>query len=468
MKKALPLLSFLCGFYLMNAQPITNGGFENWTLSNLYEEPAVFFTTNSWAYQATGVGNVVKSMPSYHGNFAVDLNTVQSATDTVFGGLFLGRPGSGGINGGSPFIGQPDSVSAYVKYTIQPNDTAFFIIAFKNNGSIIGMVFKSFTGSQLTYNRVCMATGLPVSPAPDTIVAIFTSSKLDGSKMPGSRLTLDSISMIGSIQQFPNPSFENWASVSTEEPDNWTSINFASLNGTPSATKTTTSYNGTYALRLEAIQVGGNQTLGFITNGYFGQNGPTGGMQVNANPQKITGYYMYFPSGNDTALAAAMSYYNGNIIDSSMIKLAAQSVYTYFEVPLSYNGWPLVDTLNISFSSRNMLDTITNGLGSVLFLDNISIIYYPVGITENMNSFLGQVYPNPVTGDALIVFRGETTDSHRIEIYDATGKLVQLNGNISGNSCRISKQDLADGIYYYRASNEKSGKLLAGGKFEVR
>lgn len=467
MKKALFLLSFLSGIGLTMAQPVTNGGFENWTITNLYENPSGFFTTNSWAYQATGNGNVVKGMPAYHANFAIDLNTVQSATDTIFGGLFLGMPGSGGITGGSPYVGKPDSVSAYVKYNIQPNDTAFFIVAFKNNGSIIGMSFKTFTGSQLSYGRICLATGLPVSPLPDTIVAIFSSSKLDGPKMPGSRLTIDSITMIGGIQSFPNPSFENWVSVSTEEPDNWTSINFASLSGTPSATKTTSAYSGTYALRLETIQVGGNQNLGFVTNGIFGQNGPTGGMPVFANPQKITGYYKYFPVGPDTALAAGMCYYNGNIIDSSMIKLTAQNAYTYFEVPLSYNGWPLVDTLNISFSSKNMFDTLNSGLGSVLFLDNINVVYYPTGIKENPATNSATVYPNPFNNEAIIMFN-EASELYKLEVYTGDGKLAAVYKHITGPSFVLKKEEFGTGIYLYRLSGEKSGKLIAKGKFEAR
>ena len=136
------------------AQQISNGGFENWTVNTLYEEPDSFLSTNSWVYTSNGSGNVTKSTSAYHGLYAAQLTTVQTPSDTMFGGLFIGSPGNQDVNGGIPYTGQPDSISVYVKYNIQPNDTAFFIVAFKNSGNMISMAVKTFIGTQLTYKRI--------------------------------------------------------------------------------------------------------------------------------------------------------------------------------------------------------------------------------------------------------------------------------------------------------------------------
>lgn len=449
------------------AQQISNGGFENWTVNTLYEEPDSFLSTNSWAYMSSGTGNVTKSLSSFHGLYAAQLTTVLTPNDTMFGGLFIGSPGNQGVNGGIPYTGQPDSISVYVKYNIQPNDTAFFIVAFKNSGNMISMAVKTFIGTQLTYKRISIATNLPVSPIPDSLVAIISSSNLDPPRMPGSTLTLDSITMIGTNQPFPNPSFENWTPKTSEEPDNWTTINFGVAPSNPlSATKSTNVYNGTYAIRIETINTVWGQQMGFITNGYFGQNGPSGGMPVFANPQKITGYYMYFPIGPDTALASGQLYSNSIVIDSNMIKLTAKNTYTYFEIPFQYNGWPVADTLNIAFSSKNMFDTINNGLGSVLYVDDLNILYNPVGIFSQENSVVQSVYPNPFSNQAVIIFKNENS-SYTIELYDEMGKLARKYEDVKSNSLVISKDKLKNGIYHFKIVDRKNDNISGSGKIIV-
>lgn len=451
------------------AQQISNGDFENWTVNILYEEPDSFLSTNSWVYMSNGNGNVTKTTSAYHGSYAAQLSTVQTSSDTMFGGLFIGTPGNQIINGGIPYTGQPDSVSVYIKYYIQPNDTAFFIVAFKNGGSIISMALQTFTGTQSAYKRISIPTNLPISPVPDSLVAIISSSNLDPPRFPGSTLTIDSITMIGTTQAFPNPSFEIWTPKSIEDPDNWTTINFgAQPNGPLSATKSTSAYSGTYALRLETVNTVWGQQMGYITNGYLGQNGPAGGMQVFSNPSKITGYYKYFPVGSDTALGGAFSYINSSVIDSNFIFLTAQNNYTYFEIPLTYTGWPYVDTLNIIFTSSNMLDSAFVGLGSVLFLDSLNILYNPVSVNSIDNYFSHSVYPNPFSNTAIISLSNYNGNICDFVLYDILGNEVMKKENISSNNILIDRSNLPSGIYNYRITQHSTSSIIVTGKLAVK
>lgn len=451
------------------AQQIANGNFENWTINTLYEEPDSFLSTNSWLYMSTGNGNVAKTTSAYHGSYAVQLTTVQTSTDTMFGGLFIGSPGNQTIDGGIPYTGQPDSISVYVKYNIQPNDTGFFIVAFKNGGSIISMAVQTFTGVQSTYMRIAVPTNLPVSPVPDSLVAIISSSNLDPPRFPGSTLTLDSVTMIGTTQQFPNPSFENWTPKIIEDPDNWTTINFGAMpNGPLSATKSTSAYSGIYALRLETVNTVWGQQMGYVTNGYLGQNGPAGGMQVFANPGKITGYYKYFPVGNDTALGGAFSYINSALVDSNFIFLTAQNTYTYFEISMNYTGWPYIDTLNIIFTSSNMMDSAFVGLGSVLFIDSLNILYNPVSVNSIDNSFSHSVFPNPFSNTAIISLPNINGNAYDFAMVDMLGNVVMTRENISTNSIMIDRNNLPSGIYNYRIILHSTSNTIASGKLSVK
>ncbi len=461
------LFAFLFSSILfsLNAQQIPNGNFENWTTDTLFEDPSGYLATNSWTYTIVQGGNVKKVSPASHGLYACQLTTVSNATDTMFGGLFIGTPGNQTINGGIPFTGQPDSVSVYVKYDIKPLDTAYFLIGFKKAGTIVSLAVKSFHGTQGTYKRFSVPTNLSVIP--DSLVALISCSNLDYPKIPGSTLTLDSITLIGSTQQIPNPSFENWTPFTTQEPDNWNSINYGKTT-VPSASKTTSSQNGTYALRLESIRTSWGDTTGYITNGTLGSGGPGGGMQVYSNPSKVTGYYKYFPVGNDTALAAAFSFINSGMVDNNMITFTSQSSYTYFEIPLSYNGWPFVDSVNIFFSSSNMVTNKNKGLGSVLYIDNLNILYLTTDITEQPNSFQSLAYPNPFSTSAIIVFPDLHGETYDFILYDMAGKVAMKKENVSSNSIMIDRNNLPSGIYEYRAIVHNAGDAISSGKLVIR
>jgi len=203
----------------LNAQQIINSDFENWS-QKIINEPDSFLTSNTMVN--TDSGNVIQVTDSYHGLFAAKIETVLSGNDTIQGMILIGTPGNQTINGGIPFTGTPDSISGYVKYDIQPNDTAFFIVAFKKDGIMIGQAVANFYGTQSTYKRFSIPTYLIELNPPDTMVAIITSSNLDPPQIPGSTITIDSITFLHSSQQFPNQDFENWTEVETgEDPVGW-------------------------------------------------------------------------------------------------------------------------------------------------------------------------------------------------------------------------------------------------------
>lgn len=421
-------------FLFLNAanvysQIISNSSFENWSTNVYYEDPPPFITTNMNTFMMLGTGNVTKSTDHNSGLYSARLETVLLGADTMFGGMFLGIPGPGGITGGAAMAVHPDSLSVNAKYNLQSNDTAYVLVLFKKNGITIGTGAFAFAGTQNTFLEFKTPVTWYQADTTDTIAAIITSSALDPPQFPGSILFVDDLNFTGSATPLPNGDFETWNTITSEDPDDWTTMNYASSPSDPSVSKTTDSYDGTYAAKIKNVQMFSGDIMGFITNGYFGNNGPQGGMHVLLNPEKVTGYYKYSPVGPDTALAGCFVYIQDStgaqvLVDSGMIKFSPAGNYTYFEIPFLYNGWPIADTLNISFASGNLQDSGAYvGLGSTLYIDMLGVTYYPVSLPEVSDLEKSTViYPNPSAGNFTVTFfSGEP--EYVLDVFDAKGML---------------------------------------------
>lgn len=77
-----------------------------------------------------------------------------------------------------------------------------------------------------------------------------------------------------------------------------------------------------------------------------------------------------------------------------------------------------------------------------------------VGMNElTHNSVISEVYPNPSENDMTIEF-ANTSTSHKIELYDVTGKIIS-SYNTEDAKYRISKNNLASGLYFLKVSNKQ-------------
>lgn len=468
MKKILAISAGIFYSAMVVSQPIQNSGFESWSIKNLFSEPNGFNSSNLSAYMSGGSPNVKKVADAYHGIFAAKLETIFTGTETIPGMLVIGTPGNQAIAGGIPYSGTPDSVSGYIKKNIQPGDTANLIVFFKRQGIVTGIAHARFSGIASGYQRFAV----PVSytgGTPDSIAMAISSSNMDPPYYPGSSITIDSISFIGAAQSFPNGSFESWKAINTEEPNNWATLNYISVStGQYSATKSTDSYDGTYSIHLEGVLSPSNDTVCSITNGKFRENKPSGGMDVSANPQKITGFYKYLPSGPDTGLAWVITTYYDEVkgatvkLDSSLVHLVPAAAYTFFEIPLSYKSTPVADTMSLTFSSCNIKENSTyKGLGSVLLIDKLNTTYFSfVGIENNHFKNSGiTVFPNPAAGELTI--SGLPGQNNTLEIYNNLGEIVLRQTVIDGQ--KIITLNIPNGIYLYkiltRNNRVQTGKI---------
>jgi len=462
--------------FTASSQSISNANFENWSTTLHYENPEQYGTTNVFSYFANGTANVTKSTDAQSGNYALTIETIEANNEIIEGAVFIGSIEEDNVSGGIPFTEKPDSLKGFTKYNVMNNDTAYVAVLFKKWGSPIGICFARFYGTQNNY----VAFSAPVQwlvpiISPDTIAIAILSSTIFSEAIPGSTITVDNISFVGASTPFPNGDFEDWEEFSSEEPDDWFTSNILSLAvGGITVTKTTDSYEGTYAARIESSFTTFEDTLGLITNGALSDDGPIGGMPVDSTPDKLSGYYKYIPVGPDTALGGLMLYhYNENtgnteLLEEAFIQLPPVNDYTYFEIEVNYFSLPEPDTVNVAFASGNVDDgSLYTGLGSVLYVDALEITYKPnlVGIEDQKKKITHQVYPNPATDKIYIEFQDFLKNDISVRVMNSKGTLVYQKkiNPLTSKQLDISVNDFAPGLYFYTIesdSNTYTGKFI--------
>ncbi|MFA6125787.1 MAG: T9SS type A sorting domain-containing protein [Bacteroidales bacterium] len=463
------LLTFvLIGTIALNvdAQQIPNSGFENWSMK-IINEPNGFSTSNMRV--STDTGNVTKVTDSYHGLFAAKLETVLSGNQTISGMLLIGTPGNQSINGGVPFTETPDSISGYVKYNIQPNDTAFFIVIFKKNGTIIGQpAIATFTGSQLDYKRFSIPTYLSASNPPDSLATIITSSNMDPPQMVGSTLTIDSISFLNSSEQYPNGDFENWTAVNSgENPESWSSYNNFIINGIPEMSfKTTDAHSGVFGLRLISLTAvvpppfgtGVTDTLaGYVFLGASNMDNP--GISFTDRPISMQAFVKgTIFTGSEAYIMATLRKWNNTTHVRDEVAFTMYSTgssipdYTQISTAFNYSMPDTPDTLEIVVMAGNLGPGGIIMPGNEFFIDDISFTF-PVGIDETIKDSKHSIniFPNPTSGKVTV---SSSEKINVIELYNLLGEKVFMISNF--NQITTNELDFSDfqkGIYFMRICN---------------
>jgi hypothetical protein len=439
-------------------------------MTQFFDEPNGFVSTNFQTYIYNGGGNVEKINPAFAGNHHLKLTTVSVADDTIPGAVFVGFPSGSTLNGGVPFTARPDSLVGYARYSIQPNDTANIIVLFKSNTIPAGFGKVSFHGNQSGFVRFSVPIVWVLPQNPDTLGAFIISSNTDYPAVPGSTIELDELNFVGSsTAAFPNGDFESWTPTQSLEPDGWNTINFLNITATPCVTQSTDAIDGNYSARIETVITPYGDTLGFMTNGDISSPLLQGGMPVSQNPMMISGFYKYNPVGPDTALVGSIVTKYDNVfgvsvrLDSSLVKLTATNTWTPFSLNFSYNGFPIVDTLNLSIASSNIEENGNYlGVGSALLIDKLEVFYNPVGEPQ------GLTFSKNITGvywdETGTLFLRQNTNKlteGTLFIYDGAGRMVHSQKVGAQVTQQVDFHSWVSGIYSYRLIGER----ISPGKF---
>ncbi len=205
-------------------------------------------------------------------------------------------------------------------------------------------------------------------------------------------------------QQIPNSSFEDWQEIRSEvfEPTYWNSIKNTDGGKTtnrlaPEVTfKSSTVHSGNYAVRLVNEKTFGIIANGMITTGaihgemdksksyvYSDTLNADFSMPFTGRPDSLTGWYMYTPAENDSAMAVILlhdgyvtmpdhgtkSHWVGGV---KLILPSTKGNWKRFSAPFFYVKKTAPKYLLMVLSSGNRQQAVE---GSEAFFDDLKLIY---------------------------------------------------------------------------------------------
>jgi hypothetical protein len=207
-------------------------------------------------------------------------------------------------------------------------------------------------------------------------------------------------------------------------------------NGVPS-------YSGTQFCELNATQpatmyqiipltAGSTLKIGFAHRARTNP-GLTDSMQISVGPQ--SGPYTSLGIFGDGP--SAWTYRNLNYIVPSTGNYCVRFTPTYWSF-----GNPAIG---------NFLDAVT-------VCEQFSV----QGINELNDPNSTAVYPNPAGSETQVRFDNSSNDIYSLNIFDYQGRLVRTINDINGNTVKIDRKDLNQGMYFFRL---ESGQKTLTGKF---
>ena len=287
-------------------------------------------------------------------------------------------------------------------------------------------------------------------------------------------------------QAIPNSGFETWINNTElpqahELPQGWISgdmINslFNSAYTGISVTKSTQSYSGSFAVKMETVinsgdTVGGDiesyQSISDFTNIF---SGGTVGFPYSIRSANLQGYYKFNSVGNDSAyIYIGMTKWNTTtgareiLVETEYIIGANASSYTLFNLPITYMNSESPDTVLI-LAGITGPGNLKSHVGTTFYIDALSF----TGTDElySDNKYV-KLYPNPFSNSASInIDIAVKLNNASIRIFDISGKEVKTINNINKNLVILEKGEMTAGLYFYKLLNNSSE--VYNGKFIIR
>ena len=156
---------------------------------------------------------------------------------------------------------------------------------------------------------------------------------------------------------------------------------------------------------------------------------------------------------------------NESIISDTFINIA-----TYLQLDSFATACNFVDTFSLGIFTPDNYQVdynLTDGWGNFYFR---SITFTVTPSTSIINSFEFEenkirIFPNPFETSALMIIEYGENENYQLFIYDNMGKLVRKIDKIIGRTVQIKRENLKNGIYFYKLFNEN--QLITKGKMII-
>ncbi len=371
---------------------VPNGGFENWTTTDVYNYTNVWKCSNQVEW--VGVETTVKSTDAFLGTYSAELKRLDFNGNEGFGYVFLGSVGQAGPDPTHPFLTSFDQVRFNYKANITGGDA--YVIVIRSLGGVEStpeLIAANIT-NQAAWTEATV--NIPIGTQDSMFLGVVLGNPFTQDfPQIGSWAKVDNIrTYSGGVQTVALPDFslENWATLSNEKANDWYDLNILQFGlAAPSVTKTTDKHAGNFAVRLEnALLLNSDSAIALLSLAPF--DGNEIAVPYTGTPTTFSGWYKYSNATTDTAYIQVAFYENGNAVGYHAEELFAVGAYTQFTSPLILIGTP--DSISINV-------TTGNNLSSVLFLDDLAFSGGNVGI-EEVSSMKVILFPNPATEELFI------------------------------------------------------------------
>ena len=423
---------------LIRGQEIPNGGFEQWTDEFLFERPDDWDHGN---YQDAPVVTTTKATGAPEGQYAAHLETQYYNGDTAFGYVLLGRIDEMPV-AGVPHGTDVAAVECWLRYDLQPGDTALALAVCWSGGAIVSSGEWRFQGQQTSWTQQTFTLPLAAINV-DSVVVGFASTDpfTSGIARQGSWVEVDEVRLthpnVPNPDVLPNAGFEAWSDVSAEDPDGWASFNARVAGfGFTSVIKSPDANSGSFSAMLSTIGAFGDTLPAVLTNGLLNDQGPYAGIPYVATPMQFTGAYKYQPSGVDEAFIGVTFLSGGVPIGNALRQIpAAAATWTPFSVNVNILGGPPDSMLVAAFSGDNP--------GSTLWVDDLDLSGGDVGVPELGRSD-ALPWPNPAL-DRITV--PGLAPGDQVRIRDASGRVVREQRVVLAGPAVFELGGLTPGVY---------------------
>jgi hypothetical protein len=391
------------------AQTIPNGDFEQWEVRD-------HFKLSEW-YSPTR--NVERTTDAKEGNYAIKLINTYSATSNGAMGYArnLDYNNKQDING-TAISGDALSISFWCKYDLAAGDTARFYVVLREEGAYKGKVDFRFTGNSANkYVKFSIPIDWNSSGNRRTDSAwIYLYSCRDNVVDGDGYVTFDDIAFenIGRrVGGFDNSGFEEWYNIGVDFPSDWRPLDlliydtYSSFLSSKSCTKSSkeNAHTGNHSLVIQNYVNGTNVQRGYAFLGDENDDYYTPHTPFLDTFKYLQGYYKFLPDGPDTARITVRTFANGQGRRSyNDFNIQEESIeWTFFSIPLTYNGSYAPDSASLMFYSAVDDDGIY-GLETRLFLDNLELVLEPTPLKLAVQEITSAVYyyPNPTSGLVFI------------------------------------------------------------------
>lgn len=399
----------------------------------------------------------------HSGNYALKLSKQTFAV--------IGSIGDGFFGGTSLFLNTiPDSIEAYIRYNVEPGDSAGMMVILKKGGIAISTTICPVTGNSAgTFQRIVTKINYDSFVIPDTVFILTTPTIYLFEKntiRTNNEITVDDIAFLPEHATFRNSNFEDWFISYVESPVSWFNLRYFGLDTLdPSqnhmVSKVFFEEPEDYAASIRNISWYQNLTVGgelSLRNGLIG--GSWGGFPVKGKHTTLNGYYKYIPVWKDSMTILVGMYKGDSLVGSGQI-IHWDSVpeFTPFRVPITYTSSSVPDSADIILRSSNSKSPV---IGSTLIVDKLSFdgfvltdITSKITPPELFEEAGIKIYPNP-SRDYIVAECDNIKSAYTISIVNIQGQVlkeIRLERNQKYIQIRVG--ELAVGSYFLLLENEE-------------